>query len=304
MKKIATLLLALSVVFSMAGLAAAASKNTKVDVQVNQHLIKLDGKAYPANVLLYKGTPYLSIREAGKLFDLDVNIYQKTVYIGQLPAGEVPDAVVDKWLAADKSAQNKKVVLLPKVKAKTEVVLNGYTIKLHGIELKADTVEYKGTTFVSLKSATTILEVPLVYHSRSSTYYVGKVPKEIEYSLKSPLYAEPAGGSNKGWQVLRGHEYEKSTRILFQYNGRYMTVKTEDVRKVDMNKKITWTDSTGKKRTNTVREIYRLFAEFSGPYTSDYFYNTFGDLYADWLGATAINADGLVEDYLKGTGKM
>lgn len=306
--KWAAMLLMGAMLLFTASFASAAAQTKKIDAEVNRHTVKLDGKAFSSNVLYYKGTLYLPIKDIGRMFDLEVNVYpeKKTVYLGMLPAGEVPDAVINKWEKAAKTAKPAKTALLPKVKGKVDAVLNSYKVKIHGIALTTDTVQYGGLTFASVKSVSSILDVPFAYHGRTSTYYVGKISKEIAYSINSPLYAVPAGGEYKGWQVLKGHKYEKTARILFQYDGQILSTKIEDIRKVDLNKKITWTDQNGNKRTNTVKAIYEMFSELSGPYTSDYLHKTFGDLYADWLSSSTIvnEARQLIDDYLIGTGKM
>lgn len=117
------------------------------------------------------------------------------------------------------------------------------------------------------------------------------------------MYEVAATGDMAGWKILKGHPYEKSIRIYFKYDGRYLSVQTEDIRTVDLNRKVTWTDESGRKHVNTVGEIYDIFS-FSNAYTSDWLYARFGNLYADWFASSSIDADQLVEKYLTATGQM
>jgi hypothetical protein len=117
------------------------------------------------------------------------------------------------------------------------------------------------------------------------------------------MSAVNASGSMAGWKLLKGHEYEKSLRIYFQYKNGILATKTEDIRKVDLNKKVTWTDDNGRKRTNTVREIYSLFT-LSNEYTSEWLLKKFGKLYEDWMLTSLVDANRIVEQYLQETGQM
>lgn len=118
------------------------------------------------------------------------------------------------------------------------------------------------------------------------------------------LYAVAATGNMAGWKVLKGHRYEKSLKIYFIYKNGMTSTKTEDIRPVNLSKKVSWVDDSGKKRTNTVGEIYELFQVFSGQYTDDWFSKKFGTLYADWLLSSTVDATQLVDEYLQSTGQM
>lgn len=106
-----------------------------------------------------------------------------------------------------------------------------------------------------------------------------------------------------GWKVLKGHKYEKSLRIYFQYKNGNLATKTEDIRKVNLNQKVTWTDDYGLKRTNTIREIYHLFS-YTNEFTAEWLLKKFGKLYEDWLASTLVDTAGIVEEYLIETGQM
>nr|WP_255807635.1 stalk domain-containing protein [Cohnella mopanensis] len=118
------------------------------------------------------------------------------------------------------------------------------------------------------------------------------------------MYEVAATGNMAGWKILKGHRYEKSLKIYFNYKNGITSTKIEDIRPVDLSKKVTWIDDSGKKRTNTVGEIYEIFQVFSGQYTDDWFTKKFGTLYADWLLSSTVDATQLVEEYLQSTGQM
>ncbi|WP_182298295.1 copper amine oxidase N-terminal domain-containing protein [Cohnella cholangitidis] len=118
------------------------------------------------------------------------------------------------------------------------------------------------------------------------------------------MYETAATGSMAGWKILKGHRYEKSLKIYFTYKNGLLMTKTEDIRSVNLNKKVTWIDDSGKKRTNTVGEVYGIFQAFSGQYTDDWFAKKFGTLYSDWLLSSTVDAAQLVEEYLQSTGQM
>lgn len=116
---------------------------------------------------------------------------------------------------------------------------------------------------------------------------------------KGKLYAVPATGDMKGWSVLKGHPYEKSVIVYFKVDGTIVQIHTKDISKVDLNKKVKWTDVNGKKHTNTVKELYQFFGKTSGLYSSDLLYKIFGQTYADWISIGSINAEKYVDQYLQ-----
>jgi len=117
------------------------------------------------------------------------------------------------------------------------------------------------------------------------------------------MYEVAATGDMAGWKILKGHPYENSLRIYFTYKNGIMSTKTEDIRKVNLNQKVTWIDDSGRKRTNTVGDIYSMFQKFSGEYTSEWLSKKFGNLYADWLLSSTVDATRIVEQYLQETGQ-
>jgi len=131
-----------------------------------------------------------------------------------------------------------------------------------------------------------------------STYQSGQTTKTT-----SGLYAVPGKGKYAGYQLLKGHPYENSTAIYFQRNGTMTLSLLVDVRKIDLNRKVTWIDPNGIKRTNTVGELRKLFAKLTNQYTDDWLLKTFGDVYIDYFPVN-VPSDQLIEQYLQETGQI
>ncbi|SEG57011.1 hypothetical protein [Paenibacillus sp. UNC499MF] len=151
----------------------------RLDVQFNRMNIKVNGQAFVAPNILYDGTTYLPIRDLADLLELDVNYYgeTQTAYIGQLPAGEVPDEVIDEWekQSQEESADGAAGTLLPG-SGMIDVYLDRVQVKVHGERIAASTFLYDGTTYVPMRAACDILELPVNYYGPSSTAYIGEVP--------------------------------------------------------------------------------------------------------------------------------
>lgn len=191
--------------------------------------------------------------------------------------------------------------------------INGKTVNMKGAP-----IQNKGETLVSADLLTAALGAKLKWDASkqqmtvtlgAAQFVVKGEPKKATSSGntgsagKSKMSSVPATGSMAGWRLLKGHEYEKSLRIYYQYKNGILSTKTEDIRKVDLNKKVTWTDDYGRKHTNTVREIYSLFT-LSNEYTSEWLHKKFGKLYEDWLLSSLVDAARIVEQYLQETGQM
>lgn len=193
--------------------------------------------------------------------------------------------------------------------------INGKTVNMKGAP-----IQNKGETLVSSDLLASALGAKLKWDSKKqqmtvtlgSAQFIVKGEQKKGQSTssggnssgKSKMSAVPASGSMAGWKLLKGHEYEKSLRIYFQYKNGILKTKTEDISKVDLNKKVTWVDDYGYKHTNTVREIYTLLFSLSNQYTSDWLHKKFGKLYEDWLLTSLVDAGRIVEQYLQETGQM
>ncbi|MCR8645139.1 copper amine oxidase N-terminal domain-containing protein [Paenibacillus sp. N1-5-1-14] len=281
--------------------AIAQTQQEKITVQFNQTNIVVNGKHFNADNLVYKGTTYLPIRSLAELWDLEVNYYEatKTAYIGQLPVGEVPTSVINQW---EKEAANimDSENIQQKSTQDVDAIFNDITVKVHGDKIEANNIVINGRTFVPMRAALDILGIPIGYNSQTATAFIGEF---TEFQLTTKLYTEPAIGKRKGMFKLKGHEFEHVANIYYRVEGSMLRVESEDIREVDLNKLIAWTDDKGKKRTNTVGEIYEVFGTFS-EYTSDWFLEHFGDLYTDWISVSTINAEKIVSDYLDKTGEL
>nr|WP_256124192.1 copper amine oxidase N-terminal domain-containing protein [Paenibacillus chitinolyticus] len=153
----------------------------RLDVQFNRMNIKVNGKEFVAPNILYEGTTYLPIRDLANLLGLSVNYYgaAQTAYIGQLPAGEVPDEVIDEWekQGSDESTDTDAAAgTLVRGGGTIDVYLDRVQVKVHGERIAASTFLYDGTTYVPMRAACDIVELPVNYYGPSSTAYIGKVP--------------------------------------------------------------------------------------------------------------------------------
>lgn len=159
--------------------AEEAAVQARLDVQFNRMNIKVNGRAFVAPNILYDGTTYLPIRNLADLLELDVNYYgeTQTAYIGQLPAGEVPDEVIDEWekQRQEESADAAAGTLVPG-SGTIDVYLDRVQVKVHGESIDASTFLYDGTTYVPMRAACDILELPVNYYGPTSTAYIGEVP--------------------------------------------------------------------------------------------------------------------------------
>ena len=184
------------------------------------------------------------------------------------------------------------------------------------VTMKGAPILNKGETLVPADLLSSALGAKLKWNAskQEMTVTLGAAQMTVKADQNKPQTSKPSSGAGKmydvpatgdmaGWRILKGHEYQKSLRIYYQYENGILSVTVEDIRKVNLNRKITWIDDYGNKRTNTVREIYYLFG-LSNEYTSEWLYKKFGDLYADWLLSSTVNADRIVEDYLQKTGRM
>ncbi|WP_145320485.1 copper amine oxidase N-terminal domain-containing protein [Paenibacillus xylanexedens] len=197
-------------------------------------------------------------------------------------------------------------------KTGTKATLNG-----EPLTLKSPLLVQNGVTLFPASVLSDALDGVLTYNSKAKQMQIsigkGKMTINIEQPqkqnsvtattpTKGKLYAVPATGEMTGWSILKGHPYVKSIRVYFKVNGSIVQIYTKDIRKVDLNKKVTWTDLEGKKHTNTVKQLYTVFGELSNEYTSDILYKMFGKTYSDWIGSTSLNADRYVDQYLEQQG--
>lgn len=318
------LLGALLLLFSQS--SAFAAEVQPIDVGFNQITVKVEGAAVNSNNILYNGTTYISIRDVAAMLGIAVNYYDKTktAYIGQIGAGEfAPDNQdIDHWDVVTPAAPSNEPIV-PAMNGTIDAVLNEVTVKVHGQPLEPDNILYNGTTYVAMRAVAQSLGMPVSYDGATSTAYIGEngappapvvpePPEQPEASAEtapaSGLYAVPADGDMAGWQVLMGHPYESESKIYFQNETmgtmNYLRVQVEDVRDIDLNQIIEWTDSNGNVLRNKLSDLYRIFAEYSGSLTSDYLHQTFGDIYFDWIRVRSIPAESLVNQYLTETGQV
>ncbi|WP_440117320.1 copper amine oxidase N-terminal domain-containing protein [Paenibacillus sp. QZ-Y1] len=198
-------------------------------------------------------------------------------------------------------------------KTGTKAALNG-----EPLTLKSPLLIQNGVTLFPASVLSDALDGALAYNAKTKQMQISMGKGTMAVNIEQPakpnnvtaattptkgkLYAVPASGDMKGWSILKGHPYEKSIRVYFQVDGSIVKIYTTDISKVDLNKKVTWTDLNGKKHTNTVKQLYVVFGRLSNEYTSEILYKMFGKTYSDWIGSASLNADRYVDEYVKQKG--
>ncbi|MGG4034443.1 copper amine oxidase N-terminal domain-containing protein [Paenibacillus cisolokensis] len=153
------------------------SESKSIVAAFNPIHIKVNGEEFASNHIVHEGTTYLPIRALAELLELDVHYYEATqsAYIGMLPAGEVPDEVVESWFNAPQETAQAEPPLAPETKT-IDVLTNLITVKVHAMELADSNFLYEGTTYVPMRAACEILELPVHYNDATQTAYIGNVP--------------------------------------------------------------------------------------------------------------------------------
>ncbi|MEC0229345.1 copper amine oxidase N-terminal domain-containing protein [Paenibacillus alba] len=298
-----------------------ASETIKIDVGFNQVKIKVNDQPFNSNSILYNGSTYVSIRDVSSMLGLAANYYDKnkTAYIGQIGAGEFSkdNHDIDSWDIITPATPS-NAPIMEQMNTSISVNLNDILIKVNGSKLESDNILYNGTTYVPLRAVSETMDVPVDYDPEIHTAFIGKTSHQFpsvsqtkppesstkEEAPKSGMYSIPAEGDMAGWQQLKGHSYEEKANIYFKKDGSFLQTTLKPIQTEDLNRVIEWTDENGKKRKNKLGDLYKLFGTFSNQYTDDFLLSTFGDLYYDWIESSTINADKLVEQFLKETGQL
>lgn len=302
-------------ILTITPVSAFASTNKKdIKVTFNKTNIKVNGVSFNGNRMLYNNKIYLPINSIAQLFNMNVYYYEKTktTYIGQVPAGEVPKNVIDSWKNIKQPNKTTKEIPISKELTNINVTFNSGSVKIHGKKMSTDNILYNNNTFISLQEVCKILGINYNYYEPTSTIYVGMIPQnEVPYDVykkwfpykEEKLQSKPATGEMAGWKKLIGHEYESIADIYYKFDGNILRVQVKDIRKVDLNKIIEWTNDDGIRVRNRIGDIYSLFYDFT-PYTAEWFNKKFGKLYEDWLLVNSIKAENIVWDYLEETGQI
>ncbi|WP_010277800.1 copper amine oxidase N-terminal domain-containing protein [Paenibacillus senegalensis] len=305
----ALLLLAAFLLLVPAKAHGQASAIETIYAGFNQITVKVDNQLVESDNLLYEGTTYIPIRNVAEMLGWDVTYYHelKTAYIGMLGAGVVPEEVLER--PENQPSGPAPAGKLKKGFAQIPVVFDSIAIEMHAMPVEASNILYDGTTYVPIRAVAELLDMDVNFYAPTSTAYIGKVNqgevpfetyKEWYPDAKPLMYAEPATGEMEGWQLLKGHEFEDQFNVYFQVDGGITRIKIEDIRPIDLDRIVHWTDSNGQPRQNTVRQLHSLFGTFS-EYTSDWLYATFGDVYTDWLATSIFRGEKLVDEYLRQT---
>lgn len=179
------------------------------------------------------------------------------------------------------------------------------------VTLKGTVFEEKGVTYFSADLLANVFGAKLnwdkSYQQLTVSLGAGKLvvkAKPAPSKSSGGMYAVAATGDMAGWSILKGHPYEGSFVIYFKYSKNSLEVSMKDIRHLDLNKKVTWTDRQGHKLTMTLKQLFEYFDAVSNSYTSDWLYATFGDYYLEWLAPAAVDAERLVTKYLENTGRI
>jgi hypothetical protein len=288
---------------------------TTKDIQVsfNKMNIKVNGQSVRINNILYDGTTYVPIRNIAEIMhDFPVTFYpnEKIVNIGFVGAG-----MDEPGIASEQSDDTSEDVVEEARDATISAVFDAITIMVHLEKVDSSNILYNGRTYVPLRALSNIVDLDVYYHEPTTTAYIGTIPEGELAATPEPepeptpapatsgMYSVAAEGDLAGWMLLKGHDYENSVQIYYQLNGSITASMVKDIRKVNMNEIIHWVDDNGVKRSNTRRDLHVLFGTFS-EYTSEWFYEKFGDVYLDYFGTSSIDADKLIQQYLKETGQI
>nr|WP_238357662.1 copper amine oxidase N-terminal domain-containing protein [Cohnella zeiphila] len=300
--------------YSNGGKTVLTAKDARIAIAKPYLLKQLEDGSWKA---LAVGETTVTISAAGLSKTVTLSISRSKFLQGGKTVGGVtmlPMKTVFQTLggtvAADAGAK-RYTITVGKTQIKLTAGSKAATINGKNATLKAAVRTEQGQTYVpadllsaalgaklSWQAATQTLSIALGQATMSvSTYQPGQTTKTV-----SGLYTVPGKGQYAGYLLLKGHPYESTTAIYFQYNGEMIHTVLVDLRKVDLNRKVTWTDDYGYKHTNTVGQLRKLFAAFSNQYTDDWLLATFGDVYMDYL-TPSIPSDRLIDQYLRETGQ-
>lgn len=302
----------IAVVLLLMPLSVYAADTAKMKVDMNQTRVKVNGYLVTQNIIQIEGAPYASLRTMSDVFKIPLNYHSKMniFYLGELPRDIESDREIEEW-RQDQTASEKKVEAIEKKGQRSiEAELNAVQVYVQGTQINGTRMTYNGRTYIPFRSVAQSLKLEYKYDANTVTAYIGSIPDSVKNppkkakTKKTKMYDVAGNGEFKGWRKLKGHPYEGSFDIYFTYDGKILSAHTVDIRKIDLKKKVQWVDDKGRKRTNTVKEIYTIFSEFSNQYTSNWLYSKFGDLYADWLMIHSVESEKLVEEYLIAIGKM
>jgi len=287
---------------------------TEVNVSIDKpHLLKRQSDG--TWKALAVGETNVQVTAAGVSKTLVVSISQSKALPGGkteggvtlLPMKSVIQALGGKIVSDAASKSHSITVGQTQIKLKTgskEASVNGKKVTM-----KAPVRSAQGQTFIPADLLSSALGAKLAWKPSTQTLSIsfGRATMSVSthqagQKTASGLYAVPGKGKYAGYRQLKGHAYESTTAIYFKRDGSLMSFIEVDVRKVDLNRKVTWIDPNGIKRTNTVGELRRLFADVSNQYTSDWLYATFGDVYADYFPVN-VPTDQLIEQYLRESGQ-
>lgn len=152
-------------------------------------------------------------------------------------------------------------------KTGTKATLNG-----EPLTLKSPLLVQNGVTLFPASVLSDALDGTVTYNSKSKQMQVSIGKGKMTINIEQPQKQNSVTGTTPTKETLccasywryervehsQGSSLRKSIRVYFKVNGSNVQIYTKDIRKVDLNKKVTWTDLEGKKHTNTVKQLYTV----------------------------------------------
>jgi len=180
-KKTATILIIVIMLFSLAAPAAAStSQRINVTFGINiwvdgKYFQLVDGNENPVEPFLYNGTTYVPLRAVSSLFNTNIrwNGATKTVALNTENKGQLAHSGRDPYL---KSQSTKSIV----VQSDVSIQLNGEPFILtnaNGVPLP--TYIYNGTTYIALRAISLIFNETARWHGSSNTVLLGDASKHV-----------------------------------------------------------------------------------------------------------------------------
>lgn len=158
-----------------------------------------------------------------------------------------------------------------------------------------------GNTLVPLRFVAEALGSTVEWRAsiRSVLISTGNYVYSDSFEVPITFYAVEGKGQYAGYMQLKGHPEEDKYEIYFQGSQSSFHVKSVDIRNINMNEKIKWTYN-GKSYVSTKKELHSFFVDslklnnFVGTnytFTDQWYSDTFGDVYTEWLVGFAIEND-------------
>jgi len=190
---------------------------------------------------------------------------------------------------------------------KTAAYVNGKKVTL---AVPAKVV--KGNTMVPLRFVTEALGSKVEWRSSINSVLISTgsyvYAKNFAADEQDELYALNSSGQYAGYKRLMGYPGDDKYLIYFEGDRDFFHTTTVDKRNINMNEKVTWKYG-GNTYKSTKQQLYGFFLDTSQlknylgasnyTFTVEWYHNTFGEVYDEWLYAFAMDNDAprLVQRY-------